>query len=240
MDSKRTSRWVATAALVGLPILAPAVANAQEHDSNYEMRRVAGHLLYAQSRPVEARVLLEELGDDAIGGGNTAGAAQAYYDAAWIANEEVQRLEAEFDLRMVGVGVQKRPDHAADEALRLARKAEKNAQSISFLPSGLSIDANLSNSQLRLMVGRLLYALGKHDLAVTVLDRLGDDALASGDNASAGQAYYEAAWIATEEAQRRARSYDPKLVGIAQPNTTGFATAALRLLEKAKSTGAMG
>lgn len=240
MDNKRTLRWVATAALVGLPILMPIAATAQEHNSGYEIRRVAGHVLYWQNRASEARVLLEELGNDALAQGNTAGAAQAFYEAAWIANEEAQHLEAEFHLRMVGVGVQRRPDNMAEEALRLARKAEKTAQSISYQPSALSVDADLSNAQLRIRVGRLLYALGKHDLAVTVLEKLGDDALVSGDKASAGQAYYEAAWIATEEAQRRARSYDFRLVGIAQPNTNGFATAALRLLEKAKSTGAMG
>ncbi len=78
-------------------------------------------------------------------------------------------------------------------------------------------------------------ALGKYDLALVVLEKLGDVALASSDKASAGQAYYDAAWIATEEAQRRESGYDIKQVGIAQPNTNGFSTAALRLLEKAKS-----
>ena len=52
----------------------------------------------------------------------------------------------------------------------------------------------------------------QYDLALVVLEELGDDALASGDKASAGQAYFEAAWIATEEAQRRESGYDVKQV----------------------------
>ena len=221
----------------------PGVADGREAapaatpSDSYAARRLAGHVLHARGYAAEARVLLEELGDDALASSDAAGAARAYLDAAWIAQEEALRRDAEYDYKSMGVGVMPRPETEAAEVKRLLALAEDVGGSESVEVGGLSVGEAASDYDVRLQVGRQLYALGKHNVAVAILEELGDNALALGRNVDASQAYREALWIAYEQAQRRIEHYDLKLVGIAQPSVKGYSDAAIRLADKARSAG---
>lgn len=69
------SRTLKSVVLLGAVALVPASALAQageEADTpaeNYNLRRLAGHVLYAYDLPAEAFIVLEELGDQALAAG---------------------------------------------------------------------------------------------------------------------------------------------------------------------------
>ncbi len=212
-------------------------APAATPSDNYAARHFAGQVLYARGYVAEARVLLEELGDDALASGDATGAARAYLNAAWIVQEETLRRDREFNYKSLGVGVMPRPETEAAEVERLLALARDVGGSESLEAGGLSVDGAASDYDARLQVGRQLHALGKHDLAVAILEELGDDALALGRNVDANQAYREALWITYQQAQRRIEDYDLKLVGITQPSVKGYSDAAIRLADKARSAG---
>ncbi len=254
MGAQHGTRMRVSAALIGLLIslstaasayaaVDPGVTDGREAapaatpTDNYAARRLAGHVLHARGYAAEARVLLEELGDDALASSDAAGAARAYLDAAWIAQEEALRRDAEFDYKSLGVGVMPRPETEVAEVRRLLALARDVGGSESVEAGGLSVGEGASDYDVRLQVGRQLHALGKHNLAVAILEELGDDALAVGRNVDASQAYREALWIAYQQAQRRIEDYDFKLVGIAQPSVKGYSEVAIRLADKARSAG---
>ena len=232
------SRATKAAVLLAVVVLVPASALGQRSESDkYQLRRLAGHALYAREYPAEAFFILEELGDHALAGGDTAGAIQAYHDAAWIAGDAAKKADAMFDPKMIGVGVNVSPRRAALEAQRVLGKATAIGGSDSPQMAPLQLDRDPEDTEVGLQVGRVLYAIGRPQLSTLVFEIVGDEALASGDPELAEKAYGEGWFVAHEEYLRRSMAYDPKQIGIAQPNFEGFKAIADRLQEKAAKAG---
>lgn len=224
----------AQVALTGEAVaFAQAGEEAESPADNYTVRRLAGHVLYAHDLPAEAFVVLEELGDQALAAGDPSGAIQAYYDAAWIAGEEATELDRKFNPTIIGVGADRRPKSAWEATRRVLTKAKNAGGSDSPQLAALNTDRAMTGYEMRLEVGLVLNAVGKPDFAIMILEKLGDDSLAQGDNAGAGVAYHEALYIAHEGDMRRRVAYDPKLIGIAQVSE-GFKNVATRLVGKVK------
>ena len=239
MNNIVLSRFVkAAVVLVAAVVLLPASVIGQDAEGeHYQLRRLAGHGLYARDYPAEAFVILEELGDDAFAAGDTAGAIKAYNDAAWIAGQAAKEAGATFDPKMIGVGVDHPPKAAAQEAHRVHEKAIAIGGSDTPEMAPLKLDRNLEDREVGMEIGRLLGAMERPYLATLVFELVGDNALASGNNDLAERAYREGWYVAHEEYMRRALSYDPKQIGIAQRNIEGFQQVAERLQEKADKAG---
>ncbi len=220
-------------ALVPASALAQAGEEAETAADNYELRRLAGHVLYAYDLPAEAFIVLEDLGDQALAAGDASGAIQAYYDAAWIAGEEATELNRKFNPTIVGVGAEQRPKSAREAARRVFTKAKNAGGSDSPQLAALKIDPAMTGYEMRLDAGLVLNAVGQLDFAIMILEKLGDDSLAQGDNAGAGLAYREALYIAHAGDMRRRVTYDPKQIGIAQVGE-GFKNIANRLVDKVR------
>ncbi len=232
------SRVTKAAVLLAVVVLVPASALGQGSESDkYQLRRLAGHALYAREYPAEAFFILEELGDHALAGGDTAGAIQAYHDAGWIAGDAAKKADAMFDPKIIGVGVNVSPRRAALEAQRVLGKATAIGGSDSPQMAPLQLDRDPEDTEVGLQVGRVLYAIGRPQLSTLVFEIVGDEALASGDPELAEKAYGEGWFVAYEEYLRRSMAYDPKQIGIAQPNFEGFKAIADRLQEKAAKAG---
>ncbi|MEE8595759.1 MAG: hypothetical protein V3T25_07805 [Gemmatimonadota bacterium] len=233
------SRFVkAAVVLVAAVALLPASVLGQDaQGENYQLRRLAGHGLYARDYPAEAFFILEELGDDALAAGDTAGAIKAYNDAAWIADQAAKEADATFDPKTIGVGVDYRPKAAAEEAKRILEKAIAIGGSDTPEMAPLKLDRNLEDREVGMEIGRLLDAMEKPYLATLVFELVGDNALASDNNDLAERAYREGWYVAHEEYMRRELSYDPKQIGIAQRNIEGFKQVAERLQDKADKAG---
>ena len=233
------SRMMKSVVLLGAVALVPASALAQAGEEaetpaeNYQLRRLAGHVLYAYDLPTEAFIVLEQLGDQALAAGDPSGAIQAYYDAAWIAGEEATELNRKFNPTIVGVGAEQRPKSAREAARRVFTKAKNAGGSDSPQLAALKTDPAMTGYEVRLEVGLVLNAVGKPDFAIMILEKLGDDSLAQDDNAGAGVAYHEALYIAHEGDMRRRVAYDPKQIGIAQVSE-GFKNVGDRLVGKIK------
>ena len=194
---------------------------------------MAGHGLYARDYAAEAFFILEELGDDSLAAGDTAGAIQAYHDAAWIAGQAAKEADAMFDPKTIGVGVDYRPKAAAREAQRILEKAIAIGGSDTAEMAPLVLSRDLEDREVGMEIGRILDALTRPHLAVLVFELVGDNALASGDNDLAERAYREGWFVAHEEFLRRNLTFDPKQVGVAQRTYEGFGQIADRLQEKA-------
>ena len=231
------SQVAQSAILLAAVALAPASALAQGSESGdkYQLRRLAGHVLYAHGYAAEGFLVLEELGDHALTAGDTAGAIQAYHDAAWIAADAARELDATFDPKTIGVGVDRRPRAAAQEAQRVLGKATAIGGADSPQTGGLQIDRNVEELGIGIEVGRVLYAINRPHLAVMVYEKVGDGAVAIGDNARAERAYREGSWVARDAAITRNMAYDPKQIGIANPNFEAWESIASRLDEKANN-----
>jgi predicted negative regulator of RcsB-dependent stress response len=229
------SRFVkAAVVLVAAVALLPVSALGQSTQAEkYQLRRMAGHGLYARDYPAEAFFILEELGDHALAAGDTAGAIQAYHDAAWIAGDEAKKRDAMFDPKTIGVGVDHRPRAAAEEAQRVLEKAIAIGGSDSPQMAPLELSRDLEDREVGMEIGRILYAITRPHLAILVFELVGDQALASGNNDLAERAYREGWFVAHEEFLRRNLIFDPKQVGVAQRTYEGFNQIADRLQEKA-------
>ena len=217
--------------------LVPTAALGQAQGEKYQLRRMAGHGLYARDYPAEAFFILEELGDHALAAGDTAGAIQAYHDAAWIAAEEARKADVTFDPKTIGVGVDYRPRRAATEAQRVLGKATALGGSDSPQMAPLKLDRDLEDRDVGMEIGRVLYAIDRPHLSVLVFELVGDQALASGDNDLAERAYREGWFVAHEEFLRRNLTFNPGQVGHAQRTYEGFEAIASRLKEKADKAG---
>ncbi len=232
------SRATKAAVLLAAVIFVPASALGQGSESDkYQLRRLAGHALYARDYPAEAFFILEELGDHALAGGDTAGAIQAYHDAAWIAGDAAKKADAVFDPKMIGVGADVSPKRAALEAQRVLGKATAIGGSDSPEMAPLRLDRDPADSEVGMDVGRVLNAIDRPSLSTLVFEIVGDEALSSGNLELAEKAYGEGWFVAYEEYMRRSLAYDPKQIGIAQPNFEGFKQVADRLREKADKAG---
>jgi hypothetical protein len=229
------SRFVkAAVVLVAAVALLPASVLGQgAQGEKYQLRRLAGHGLYARDYPAEAFFILEELGDNALASGDTAGAIQAYHDAAWIAGQAAKEADAMFDPKTIGVGVDYRPKAAAQEAQRILEKAMAIGGSGTAELAPLTLDRDLEDREVGMEIGRVLYAIERPYLSTLVFEIVGDQALASGNNDLAERAFREGWFVAHEEYMRRNLSYDPKQVGVAQRTYEGFKQVAERLEEKA-------
>lgn len=229
------SRFVkAAVVLVAAVALLPASVLGQDtYDEKYQLRRMAGHGLYARDYAAEAFFILEELGDHSLAAGDTAGAIQAYHDAAWIAGQAAKEADAMFDPKTIGVGVDYRPKAAAREAQRILEKAIAIGGSDTAEMAPLVLSRDLEDREVGMEIGRILDALTRPHLAVLVFELVGDNALASGDNDLAERAYREGWFVAHEEFLRRNLTFDPKQVGVAQRTYEGFGQIADRLQEKA-------
>jgi hypothetical protein len=217
--------------------LVPTVAFGQAQGEKYQLRRMAGHGLYARDYPAEAFFILEELGDHALAAGDTAGAIQAFHDAACIAREAAKQADATFDPKTVGVGVNHRPRRAATESQRVLEKAIAIGGSDTPQMAPLKLDRNLEDREVGMEIGRVLYAIERPHLAVLVFELVGDQALASGNNDLAERAYREGWFVAHEEFLRRNLTFNPGQVGHAQRTYESFEAIALRLEEKADKAG---
>ncbi len=232
------SRVTKAAVFLAAVALVPASALGQEAESDkYQLRRLAGHALYARDYPAEAFFILEELGDQALAGGDTVGAIQAYHDAAWIAGDAAKQADAMFDPKTIGVGVNVSPKRAAVEAQRVLGKATAIGGSDSPQMAPLQLDRDPEDTEVGIQVGRVLWAIGRPHLSTLVFEIVGDEALASGNLELAEKAYSEGWFVAYEEYMRRSLAYDPKQIGIAGPNIEGFKQVADRLQEKANKAG---
>jgi hypothetical protein len=232
------SRFVRAAVVFVAAVgLLPASVLGQAQGEKYQLRRLAGHGLYARGYPAEAFFILEELGDHALTAADTAGAIQAYNDAAWIASEAAKEADAMFDPKTIGVGVDHRPRAAAQEAQRVLQKAIAIGGSGTPELAPLKLDRDLEDREVGMEIGRLLSAMERPYLSTLVFEIVGDQALASGNNDLAERAYREGWYVAHEEYMRRALSYDPKQIGIAQRNIEGFQQVAKRLQDKAEKAG---
>lgn len=238
MRNLALSRVTGAAVLLAAVALVPASALGQGSESDrYQLRRLAGHGLYARDYPAEAFVILEELGDHALASGDTAGAIQAYHDAAWIAGDAAKKTDARFDPKMIGVGVNVAPKRAAVEAQRVLGKATAIGGSDSPELAPLRLDRDLEDTEVGLEIGRVLNSIERPYLSTLVFEIVGDEALASQNLELAEKAYSEGWFVAYEEYMRRSLAYDPKLIGIAQRNIEGFKQVADRLQEKAAKAG---
>jgi len=229
------SRFVKTAVvLVAAVALLPASVLGQgAQGEKYQLRRLAGHGLYARDYPAEAFFILEELGDDALAAGDTAGAIKAYNDAAWIADQAAKEADAMFDPKTIGVGVDYRPKAAAQEAQRILEKAIAIGGSDTPEMAPLKLDRDLEDREVGMEIGRVLNAIERPYLSTLVFELVGDQALASDNNDLAERAYREGWYVAYEEYMRRKLTYDPKQIGVAQRTYEGFEQVAERLQEKA-------
>ena len=229
------SRFVkAAVVLVAAVALLPASVLGQDaQGENYQLRRLAGHGLYARDYPAEAFFILEELGDDALAAGDTAGAIKAYNDAAWIADQAAKEADAMFDPKTIGVGVDYRPKAAAEEAKRILEKAIAIGGSDTPEMAPLKLDRDLEDREVGMEIGRVLNAIERPYLSTLVFELVGDQALASDNNDLAERAYREGWYVAYEEYMRRKLTYDPKQIGVAQRTYEGFEQVAERLQEKA-------
>ncbi len=155
------SRFVkAAVVLVAAVALLPASVLGQgAQGEKYQLRRLAGHGLYARDYPAEAFFILEELGDNALASGDTAGAIQAYHDAAWIAGQAAKEADAMFDPKTIGVGVDYRPKAAAQEAQRILEKAMAIGGSGTAELAPLTLDRDLEDREVGMEIGRVLYAI---------------------------------------------------------------------------------
>jgi hypothetical protein len=224
----------AAVVLVAAVALLPASVLGQgAQGEKYQLRRLAGHGLYARDYPAEAFFILEELGDNALASGDTAGAIQAYHDAAWIAGQAAKEADAMFDPKTIGVGVDYRPKAAAQEAQRILEKAMAIGGSGTAELAPLTLDRDLEDREVGMEIGRVLYAIERPYLSTLVFEIVGDQALASGNNDLAERAFREGWFVAHEEYMRRNLTYDPKQVGVAQRTYEGFKQVAERLEEKA-------
>jgi hypothetical protein len=178
------SRFVkAAVVLVAAVALLPASVLGQgAQGEKYQLRRLAGHGLYARDYPAEAFFILEELGDNALASGDTAGAIQAYHDAAWIAGQAAKEADAMFDPKTIGVGVDYRPKAAAQEAQRILEKAMAIGGSGTAELAPLTLDRDLEDREVGMEIGRVLYAIERPYLSTLVFEIVGDQALASGNN----------------------------------------------------------
>lgn len=219
---------------VAVALVPPTVFGQTSDSDNYQLRRLAGHGLYARGYPAEAFFILDALGDNALAAGDTAGAVQAYHDAAWIAGEEAKKADAMFDPKMIGVGADRGPKPAAAEAQRALGKATAIGGSDSPRMAPLELNRDPEEGEVGMDVGRVLDAIGEPYLSTLVFEIVGDQALASGNADLAERAYREGWYVAHEEYMRRELSYDPKQIGIAGPNVEGFEQTAARLDEKAR------
>lgn len=235
MQNLVLSRFVKAAVLLvaAVALLPASVLGQDAQGENYQLRRLAGHGLYARDYPAEAFFILEELGDNALTAGDTAGAIQAYNDAAWIASEAAKEANAMFDPKTIGVGVDYRPKAAAQEAQRMLEKSIAIGGSDTPEMAPLKLDRDLEDREVGMEIGRLLDAMGRPYLSTLVFELVGDNALASGENDLAERAYREGWYVANEEHMRRELSYDPKQIGVAQRTYEGFQQVAERLQEKA-------
>lgn len=229
------SRFVKAAVVLvaAVALLPVSVLGQDTYEEKYQLRRMAGHGLYARDYPAEAFFVLEELGDDALAAGDTAGAIQAYHDAAWIAGQAAKEADAMFDPKTIGVGVDYRPKAAAQEAQRILEKAIAIGGSDTPEMAPLELSRDLEDREVGMEIGRILDALTRPHLAVLVFELVGDNALASGNNDLAERAYREGWFVAHEEFLRRNLTFDPKQVGVAQRTYEGFGQIADRLQEKA-------
>ena len=228
--------WVAVL-LAGIALV-PTTAIGQGMESDqYQLRRLAGHALFARDYPAEAFFILEELGDNALAAGDTAGAIQAYHDAAWIAGDAAKQMDAMFDPKTIGVGADYKPRRAAREAERVLQKAIALGGSDSPQMAPLRLDRNPEDREVGMEVGRILDAINRPYLSTLVFEIVGDNAMASGNSELAERAYREGWFVANEEYMRRELTYDPKQIGIARPNVEGFQQTAQRLQEKADKAG---
>ncbi len=233
-----SGRFTLAIGVLAAVALVPPTAFGQTSDSdNYQLRRLAGHGLYARGYPAEAFFILDALGDNALAAGDTAGAIQAYHDAAWIAGDEAKKADAMFDPKMVGVGADRSPKPAAVESQRVLGKATAIGGSDSPEMAPLQLNRDPQEAEVGLDVGRVLDALGEPYLATLVFEIIGDEELASGNADLAERAYREGWYVANEEYMRRELSNDPKQIGIAGPNVEGFQQTAERLDEKARKAG---
>jgi hypothetical protein len=222
------------AVFVAAAVISPASTFGQASNTeNYQLRRLAGHGLFARDYPAEAFFILEELGDDALASADTAGAIQAYHDAAWIAGQAALEADAMFDPKTVGVGVDYRPRQAAREAERVLGKAMAIGGSDQPQMAPLQLNRDLEAREVGMEIGRILAAISRPHLAVLVFELVGDQAAASGNNDLAARAYREGWYVAHEEFLRRNVIFDPKQVGVAQRTYEGFEAIAERLDEKA-------
>jgi hypothetical protein len=138
-----------------------------------------------------------------------------------------------FDPKTIGVGVDRRPRAAAQEAQRVLEKAIAIGGSGTPEMAPLELDRNLEEREVGMEIGRVLYAIERPYLSTLVFELVGDNALASGDNDLAERAYQEGWFVAHEEFLRRNLTFDPKQVGVAQRTYEGFKQVAERLQAKA-------
>ena len=228
------SRITHAALVLVVVAVVPTAALGQAQGQKYQLRRMAGHGLYARDYAAEAFFILEELGDHTLAAGDTAGAIQAYHDAAWIAGDAARQADATFDPKTIGVGVDYRPRRAAAEAQRVLEKAIAIGGSDTPQMAPLTLDRELEDREVGMEIGRVLNAIERPHLAVLVFELVGDQELASGNNDLAERAYREGWFVAREEFLRRNLTFNPGQIGHAQRTYEGFEAIASRLAEKAE------
>ena len=218
-------------AVAFLPVSAPA----QTADSDqYQLRKLAGLGLFNRGYPAEGFFILEELGDAALAAGDTAGAIEAYHDAAWIAGDVARTSAAPFTPAVLGYGLGQRGRTAAGEFERVLGKAQALGGSDQAVVTPLRLDRDLNDRAVGLEVARILSALERPLLAVTVYEIIGDDALEEGDAEFAERAYIEGAAVASEVAMERSLSYQPTLM-FSESDFQMISERAQRLEQKAVS-----
>lgn len=222
--------------LMATAVLLPVSALAQGADSDqYQLRRLAGHGLYTRDYAAEAFFILEELGDHALVAGDTAGAIQAYHDAAWIAGQAAEGPTSTFNPRILGYA-SRTPKRATAEGQRVLEKAVALGGSDSPEMAPLKVDRDLKDREVGLEIGYILDAIDRPQLAALVFEILGDEAIERGDT-EFGERAYRAGWVvAHEEYLRLQLSYDPRIPA-AQKAFVEMQETSDRLLEKANNAG---
>jgi hypothetical protein len=222
--------------LMATVLLLPVSALGQGTDSDqYQLRRLAGHGLLVRGYSAEAFFILEELGDHALAAGDTAGAIQAYHDAAWIAGDLAKRSER-FTPMVLGIPPAQQARRTASEAERVLRKAMALGGSDSPQVAPLGIEREPGDRQVGLEIGRILSALEHPLLATLVYEILGDEALDRGDDEFATQAYLEGWSVAYDEYLKTALNYDVAIPS-SKRDFVVMQEIAERLQKKADDTG---
>jgi hypothetical protein len=220
------------AAVALLPV--PALGQGMDSDQ-YQLRRLAGHGLYTRDYPAEAFFILEELGDNALTVGDTAGAIQAYHDAAWIAGQAARGPTDTFNPRVMGYA-SRTPKRATAEGQRVLEKAVALGGSDTPDMAPLTVDRDLQSREVGLEIGYILDAIGRPQLSALVFEILGDEALERGD-ADFGEKAYRAGWaVAHEEYLRLDLNYNVRIPA-SQKEFVEMQETSARLLNKANSVG---
>lgn len=218
------------AAVALLPV--PALGQGMDSDQ-YQLRRLAGHGLYTRDYPAEAFFILEELGDNALTVGDTAGAIQAYHDAAWIAGQAARGPTSTFNPRVLGYA-NRTPKRAQAEGQRVLEKAVALGGSDTPEMAPLRVDRDLQNRQVGLEIGYILDAINRPQLSTLVFEILGDEALERGDAEFAERAYRAGWGVAHEEYLRLNMNYDVRN-HTSQRDFVPMQETSARLLEKANN-----